>query len=81
MAPGHAGPEQRLTPAPPAEAMLGVAPAPAGTARAEGDAVSAPRGETRAPSAGATSGYRRGPRPRTALQTARIRTRSGPTTR
>ena len=38
MAPGHAGPERRQFPAPPAEALLGSTPAPAETARAEGDA-------------------------------------------
>ena len=48
MASGHAAPEPRPSPTPGAEAPLGGTPAPTGTARAEGDSISAPRGEIRA---------------------------------
>ena len=52
VAPGHTGPERRQLPTPAAKAPLRATPAPAGTARAEGDANSAPRGEIRAPTRG-----------------------------
>jgi hypothetical protein len=55
MAPGHAGPEHRPSPAPAAKAPLRGTPAPAGTARAEGDANSTPRGELRASTRGGAS--------------------------